>query len=384
MDPGFPIENKRADWATHGRSAVVVYPSKESSPHGHERMTHSALARKLAALKGLEFAGLFDSGYRYDCPLYFVPDDTLVAIEHARSLGIRGEHDLFGGVVPFPFVATKTITHPLPAAHSRAPAGWCAGFARAVHDAVLPGFSAFAPDDVRAAGMRLLAGGAVRLKKASGMGGLGQSVAADREALEAYVQSIDVDELARDGVVVEQNLENVVTYSVGQVHVGKTLASYFGTQQLTANNNGDEVYGGSKLIVMRGDFDALLRIELAREARKAIEQACTYHSAAMRSFAGMFASRCNYDIAQGTDQEGRWHSGVLEQSWRIGGASGAEIAALEAFQADPALDIVRASTTEVYGANPSLPRDAFVYYQGIDERIGPLTKYSRLEAYANP
>ena len=27
-----------------------------------------------------------------------------------RALGIRGEEDLFGGVVPFPFVATKAIS----------------------------------------------------------------------------------------------------------------------------------------------------------------------------------------------------------------------------------------------------------------------------------
>jgi hypothetical protein len=74
---------------------------------------------------------------------------------------------------------------------------------------------------------------------------------------------------------------------------------------------------------------------------------------------------------------------VLEQSWRIGGASGAEIAALEAFQADPALRRIRASTTEIYGENPSVPGDAAIYYQGVDELIGPLTKFSRLEEYAN-
>jgi hypothetical protein len=377
-------QSMAAHESAKARGAVVVYSSKASMPPGHESVTLRELAKKLAALRDYEFAGEFDTSCRYDCPLYFVPRETLAAIDLAHSLGIHGEQDLFGGVVPFPFVATKTITHALPAADSRAPAGWCSGFASAVHDVVLPGFSAFAPNDVRDAGMRLLKDGTVRLKKASGIGGLGQSVVANRNELDADIESFDVEELSRDGLVVEQNLTDVVTYSVGQVRVGKLLATYYGTQQLTANNSGGQVYGGSKLIVMRGDFDALLRLEFAREVRIAIEQACTYHTAAMASFHGMFASRCNYDIAQGLDDEGRWHSGVLEQSWRIGGASGAEIAALEAFQADPALDTVCASTTEIYGANPSVPADTVVYFQGVDDSIGPLTKYARLESYANP
>ena len=43
---------------------------------------------------------------------------------------------------------------------------------------------------------------------------------------------------------------------------------------------------------------------------------------------------------QGVNASGQWCSGVLEQSWRAGGATGAEIAALEAFQADPARRVI--------------------------------------------
>jgi hypothetical protein len=366
------------------RGAVVVYAGKAHRPHGHESMTQNELAKKLAALKGYDFAGGFDTGSRYDCPVYFVPADTVDAVDHAHSLGIHGEHDLFGGVVPFPFVATKTITHALPAADSRAPDGWNPGFASAVHDVVLPGFSAFTPEDVRNAGIRLLKDGPVRLKKASGIGGWGQTVVGDADQLEAEIASFDVEELLCDGMVVEQNLEHVVTHSVGQVLVGTLVATYYGLQHLTRNNQGDEVYGGSRLVIARGGFSELLALDLAPEVRLAISQARIYHAAAMASYPGMFASRCNYDIAQGIDEAGRSYSGVLEQSWRIGGASGAEIAALEAFQADPALHRICASTTEIYGENPSVPGDAAIYYQGVDELIGPLTKFSRLEEYANP
>ncbi len=367
------------------RGSVVVYRCNPIiNPRGHERVSQSTLARKLAAIKGFEFAGEFDSTGSYQTPLYFVPSDTLATLELARQLGINGEQDLFGGVVPFPFAATKIITHPLAHAAAQAPIGWSPDFAQRVQPVVLPGFSAFTPDDARQAAASLLRQGRVRLKKASGIGGTGQSVIADAGMLESALQALDVAELAQVGLVLERNLSDVATHSVGQVRVGPLLATYCGIQHLTRNSHGEEVYGGSSLTVVRGNFDALLALDLSDATRTAIAQARAYHAAAMASFPGIMASRCNYDVAQGIDEEGRWHSGVLEQSWRIGGASGAEIAALEAFLADPGLNVVQASTTETYQANPTLPPDAMIYCQQVDERIGPITKYARLEPYAHP
>ena len=57
-----------------------------------------------------------------------MPSDTLVGLEAARALGVNSEHDLFGGVVPHAFVATKVITHPLVRPRAPAPAGWAHGF----------------------------------------------------------------------------------------------------------------------------------------------------------------------------------------------------------------------------------------------------------------
>ena len=94
----------------------------------------------------------------------------------------------------------------------------------------------------------------------------------------------------------------------------------------------------------------------------------------------MILSRRNYDVAQGLDARRQLRSGVLEQSWRMGGASGAEIAALEAFRADSSLPAVRASTVEIYGDSDPPPH-ATVYFRGIDEEVGPMTKYAMVEPY---
>jgi hypothetical protein len=253
-----------------------------------------------------------------------------------------------------------------------------------VRDVVLPGFSAFTLSDARSAGARLLEHGCVRVKKPSGIGGLGQFVVRSMDELDAQLAAMDDGELRREGLAFERNLTRVSTHSVGQVRVGNLLATYYGSQRATTNNHGAEVYGGSTLIVVRGDFDELLRLDLPPEVRTSVSQARVYHAAALACFTGMFASRCNYDIAQGYDDREQWHSGVLEQSWRMGGASGAEIAALDAFKADPDLRVVRASTNEIYGASPPPPKDAVVYFCGTDRRVGRLTKFARLESYGHP
>jgi hypothetical protein len=104
-----------------------------------------------------------------------------------------------------------------------------------------------------------------------------------------------------------------------------------------------------------------------------------YDAAAHACFPGFFASRRNYDVVEGRDAQGHPRTGVLEQSWRAGGASGAEVAAHEAQQADPALDVVRASTVERYGPGVHVPADATLYFCGVDERAGMITKYARID-----
>jgi hypothetical protein len=362
-------------------AVVVVYaPGEAGLAQGHERVTRIEIAKRLADLKGCAFAGEYDPSRRYPGPVYYVPSEPLVGVEQAQRLGIRSEHDLFGGVVPFPFVGTKVITHPLVEPEATAPEGWSREFARRVRDAVLLGFSAFTREDACRAGVRLLEHGPARIKPGRECGGRGQSVILEAAHLQAALDALDPSALRNDGLVLEQNLDRVTTYSVGRVYVADLVATYCGSQRVTPDNSGAEVYGGSELVMVRGDYNALLGLDLAEEARAAVGQARLYHAAANRHFPGLLASRCNYDVAAGFDAEGHRRLGVLEQSWRIGGASSAEIAALEAFRADPVLQVVRASSIESYG-EADIPPQAIVYFRGTDERIGPITKYALVEPY---
>ncbi|TKD13723.1 MAG: DUF3182 family protein, partial [Mesorhizobium sp.] len=105
------------------------------------------------------------------------------------------------------------------------------------------------------------------------------------------------------------------------------------------------VYGGSDLIVVRGGWEALEDLQLPRALALATVQARAY-DAAMADYPGFFASRRNYDIGQGVDSSGVWRSGVLEASWRIGGSSTAELAAINVMKQNPDIQLVRASAVK--------------------------------------
>lgn len=362
---------------------VTLSPSEPDYIHSHQRDTQRAISEALAEILGFEFAGQYDPFCDYPGRVYFVPSETLVGVEQAHELGIYSEDDLYGGVVPQPFVATKSISHRLVATDAEAPEGWSHRFCERVVESVLPGFTAFNHADAMQAGETLLERGAVRVKPGWSSGWRGHLLAADRDQLQNALQTLPSEELACYGVVLEPNLTAVTSCSVGQVRVGGLVASYYGTQAATTDNYGGVAYGGSDLLVVRGPYESLLELDLSPEVRMAIAQTRTY-DAATEEFAGLLASRRNYDVAQGLDAENQWHSGVLEQSWRMGGASGPEIAALAAFRSSPEVDVVHAWCVESFGPNTNAPPSATVHFRGIDDRVGPIIKYTLVEPYDTP
>jgi hypothetical protein len=145
---------------------VVVYRRESGERAAHDHATSSQIVRVGWRHSRATRSPASTTARCVRDSRYVVPTSTVVGIGHARSLGIRNEQDLFGGVVPYPFVGTKSITHPLVAPDARAPHGWSHAFGRDVRRAVLDGFSAFSVDDAVRAGRDLLARGPVRIKRA--------------------------------------------------------------------------------------------------------------------------------------------------------------------------------------------------------------------------
>ncbi|SDN63092.1 DUF3182 family protein [Pseudomonas jinjuensis] len=365
--------------ATNDRLVVAWSMNDDAAPD--EVRSNLALAAWLAEVQGLEFGGAYDPLAHASRRLYWVPTQTLVGPAMLKRTGVHGPLDLFGGYVEHAFIASKAIAHPLVQRPSAVPKGWNATFAERVRDVVLDGCTVFRRSDAMRAGSARLAEGPLRLKPVGACGGHGQRVAKDADELAEALDGYD-DVLLEEGLVLEQDLAEVDTHSVGQVLINGFLMSYHGHQSQASQASGESVYGGSDLLLVRGDFDSLLALDLAAEVRLAIEQARIFDVAAHQQFPRFFASRRNYDIARGIDHRGRRRSGVLEQSWRIGGASSAEIAALEAFVADPGLHAVRASSFETR-QDKTLPPGAREIYRGSDAAGGFLLKYAMVETHVS-
>ena len=360
---------------TNSDGVVVAYFSCLGGPmYAHERVTLSIVAEAIAQIKGAKFAGLYDSAKRYPGNVFFVPDDTLV-LDEASCLGIRLPTDLFGAVVPYPFAKTKAITHQLLDPSADRPEGWSSAYAETVQDVVFPGYTAFSVDDARTAAARLLSSGPIRIKEPLAAGGAGHTVATKIDEVEAFLEAFPEAVITAHGLVVESNLRDVTTVSIGQITIDDMTIAYHGTQRVATNNAGCRVYGGSALACVRGGWEALARLPMPDAVRLAAAQAKLYEDA-MREYPGFMVSRRNYDVAQGLDGKGRRRSGVLEASWRSGGASTAELAALREFAQDPPLQVVEARAVKLFGRGHEVPRNAVVHYRGDDPDDGPITRYT--------
>jgi hypothetical protein len=365
-----PIQRKK--W-------IVAHSTREGAPQ-HEVETNRALARWLAQILGLKFGGSYDPQKHADRDLYLLPTQTLVGPAQARELHVNGPADLWGGYVDHDFICTKAISHGLLSSEAKAPEGWSPLFCERVRDVVLAGLSVFALADARPAAERLLYSGPIRLKPVHACAGRGQEVIHSLDAFEAVLARPEAAQMFSEGVVLEQDLHDVVTHSVGQSFIGDHVFSYCGEQYLTQDGQGEEVYGGSNLLVVPGGYEDLLTLDLPDGVRQAIEQAQVFDAAADEAYPGFYASRRNYDIAQGLDSHGQRCSGVLEQSWRMGGASSAEVAALQSFINHPGLKAIHVSSVETY-VDQALPADAIEVYRGPAENSDFLLKYVTVKSY---
>jgi hypothetical protein len=121
--------------------------------------------------------------------VYFAPSRTLLTAE-ARRLGIRDEQDLYGGVVPAEFMASKAINHPLVDESACAPRAWSFEFEARVRPVVHRGYTVFSMRDAQRIGEKLVEVGPVRVKPTRASGACGQIVVTDPAGLIAVLAGL--------------------------------------------------------------------------------------------------------------------------------------------------------------------------------------------------
>ena len=256
-----------ADRAPNG--VVVLYSGDERHyACEHERATRTGIARRLATLKGFDFGGTYEASARY-------PGLGLLRAErHARrartcrtSSACADEHDLFGGVVPFAFVATKALTHPLTGPDARAPVGWSREFGCRVRDAVRAGWYRVPLGDARHAGCACWSEDRCRLKPVGRPEASGRSWSAPRRSWKPRSTRWRPAEVAEHGLVLEEDLTDGDTYSVGQVRVAGLVVTYYGTQRLTRDNQARRCTAAPRLVRRAGRLRSAARAGSRRRMR---------------------------------------------------------------------------------------------------------------------
>lgn len=355
---------------------LAYYPPQGPIPYT-DTPSLQAIGDFLAALFDLSVDHLPSNQQTNPKTTYYIPSQTLLESE-ANKLGIRSMDDLYGGVVTDAFLQTKTISHPVFHADMSMPTGWNNELGRALKPYVLKGFSAFNAQDALWTAKGLLHHTPIRLKLALTNAGQGQWVFNTHKELISFLNQAPIQPLLEKGVVIEENLQKTTTFSVGQTEIQGHVISYLGQQHTTLNLLQEQVYGGSMLFVVKGDYDALHALLEHPNHKKILHLVRSYEDLVFKAYPKIFASRRNYDVIQGLTFHGEARTGVLEQSWRVGGASMAELLALKAFLFNPTQESVVTWTKERYFSSSADIAKAEDIYS--IERVEPMTlvKYAGL------
>lgn len=279
--------------------------------------------------------------------VYFVPF-AAVHSDLALDRGISGIGDLYGGIVRHLEHADKAILHALPSHDAQYPSWYSPRFAQHVQAVALPGYTAFTIEDaVRAYRLMRSDGFTVRLKDPANTGGLGQHFIGAEVELAGILAQYEA-KLAKTGIVLEADLHEPVTITIGYVNIDGVIYTWHG-RPYDVSHDGMTRFGGNELTVVRGGLDVLRKYAEDSHDQLAVEQAKRVFDA--YSLLGTTISRATLDIVQGMSCGGMFLSGVTDPSLRPSASSAAEIRAIEALTDNPEATMAKTRLTYDYWKN---------------------------------
>lgn len=342
-------------------------------------IAHHLLSQRFAAL--LNLALITDPKIQELKDLaacYYLPNQILLQ-DQAIALGIYSLNDLYGGVVPYEFLKDKSLTHPIYHISMNRPEGWNNQLGVYLKPYVLDGFSAFTTQDVLWAAQGMIDSGPIRLKLASTTSEQSHWVFSHHAEFIKFINQMQDHPLFKQGMVVEEDLRNTTTFSIGQTEIGGLLISYCGEHVLTTNLNGEKTYGGANLFVVRGNYNQLhdaLTFPIHREALHLTRQ---YEQLIFETFPLLYASRRNYTVLYGVNAKRQVRLGVLKPSWCMGNTSMAELLALEAFCATPKLKSINTWTRDHYVETFSCLTSSELAHDLDESPVGFIVKYAGVD-----
>jgi Protein of unknown function (DUF3182) len=338
-------------------------PVLEYAPNSSVPVSIDAVAERIATHIG----AVMDTSETAATERYFVP---MAAIHEplARKVGISALGGAYGGIVKELQHADKAVLHQLPHASMQSPGWYSRRFATEVKDTVLPGFTTFSAEDTRVAFNRMQGEGySVRFKDPAGTGEKGQYLVKTRDELE-QVMLRHGDGFTEAGAILEANLNNAETITVGYVDIEGDQYSWYGSPY-DVEFSGTKRFGGNDITVVRGGLSALRDYCKDVRNKTAVEQSKVVFDA-YHAHLGSLIMRATFDAVQGIDNNGQFISGITDPSLRPSASSAAEIRAIEAFRDYPDAKAVKTRIVYDYAKELSIndksQRELFVQHDRMN------------------
>lgn len=273
--------------------------------------------------------------YTPDGPGIFAPDRPEFTLPE----------EFYGALVEDRSHVGKAILHP--ALSRNVPRFYSSEFAQRVQDFVIPGFTAFHKADVAEAFPGIQNDEYdYRLKLPDESDGYGQFPIHDTASLQRILESLNGHEVAEKGVVLEANLHEPTTISVGYAMLGRDQYSFIAHQK-NDDSEGRSRYRGAEVTIIRGTLKGLTGITSPQSERgHAVEIARKFYDAL--SLYNVVASRLSFDCLHGFDNNGYIRRGVTDITARLGGTCPALILAAHEFKKKPGIATVSAEVNLNY------------------------------------
>lgn len=348
-----------------GREVRTYFNQQNEDPRylGFKIERNGSIAQRIARHMGLQYkpSPLFHTTPEESA--YIVPGVTLDTAT-ATQLLIKNETDMYGAAVPNFDMIGKSILHQ--SVSNNAPPFYNSAFARTVEQngLVLPGVTGFSVQDLldsyRAVGTPSRG---LRLKQSNESDGNGQHEIVGIEHLRKLLNAIGELELANHGAIIEPNLEQKKTNSVGFFKLGNDQYVFVADQLNGNTDERDRYLGGENIVVTRGEFQALddLLMRLRDPRQEVVSKAMVFLKHYFEYFPNSITSRLSVDVLSGFHAGFGKLSGITDITGRLGGLCPATILAAQHLQDNPRHEAVAAEVHLNYH-----PQDFQDYEKGAE------------------
>lgn len=319
------------------------------------RERNGNVARCIADYLGLDF---LERQVKDNIGVYVVPAVTLER-DRAEYLGIYSPEDFYGGSVGHVQQAGKSVLHRTMS--SNIPGFYSGDFVGKVDEFVLPGVTGFSREDLIAGYMKFMNKDCdMRLKLPGESDGNGQYVARSKIELMDLLCMHEDGCINEHGLVLEANVNEPRTLSVGYAQIGRDMFSFLVNQKEDKVNEGGHErsrYRGAQVRVVRGELGELQKLKkLDRREKEAIRTSLGF-SRIYKEEMGVVASRLSFDHISGFDSNGNEIGGITDITARLGGTCPAVMLAAGRFKGEPDLAVVDAEVNLNYQPSERLEEE---------------------------